>query len=63
MCRVVEEWRLLFNVSKTLQDGPSLNEIVRPVLKQMAEAFDQGGFLFGIGDLPISDRARWVRRG
>ena len=38
ICRVVEELRLLFNVSKTLPDGPSLNEIVRPVLKQMAES-------------------------
>lgn len=38
ICRVVEELRLLFNVSKTFQDEPSLNEIVRPVLKQMAES-------------------------
>lgn len=38
MCRVVEELRLLFNVSKTLQDGPGLNEIVRPVLRQMADS-------------------------
>ena len=38
ICRVVEELSLLFNVSKTLQDGPSLNEIVPPVLKQMAES-------------------------
>lgn len=38
MCRVVEELRLLLNVSRTLQDGPALNEIVRPVLRQMAES-------------------------
>lgn len=38
MCRVVEELRLLLNVSRTLQESPNLNEIVRPVLKQMAES-------------------------
>lgn len=38
MCRVVEELRLLFNVSRTLQESPSLGEIVAPVLKQMAES-------------------------
>jgi len=37
-CRVVEELRLLLSVSRTLQESPSLKEIVRPVLKQMAES-------------------------
>ena len=37
-CRVVEELRLLLNVSRPLQESPSLNEIVRPVLKQMSES-------------------------
>lgn len=38
MCRVVEKLRVLFNVSQTLQQSPDLREIVRPVLKQMAES-------------------------
>lgn len=38
MCRVGEELRLLFDVSKTLQESPGLGEIVAPVLKQMAES-------------------------
>ncbi len=38
MCRVVEELRLLLNISRSLQDGPGLQEIVRPVLRQMAES-------------------------
>ncbi len=38
MCRVVEELRVLLNVSRTLQHSPDLREIVRPVLKQMAES-------------------------
>ena len=38
MCRVGEELRRLFKVSRTLQESPSLGEIVAPVLKQMAES-------------------------
>ncbi|MDX2080270.1 MAG: sigma 54-interacting transcriptional regulator [Terrimicrobiaceae bacterium] len=38
MCRVVEKLRVLFNVSQTLQQSPDLREIVKPVLKQMAES-------------------------
>ncbi len=38
MCRVVEEMRLLFQISQTLQKSPGLKEIVQPVLKQMAES-------------------------
>lgn len=36
MCRVVEEMKLLLGMSRTLQEGPALQEIVQPVLKQMA---------------------------
>ena len=37
MCRVVEEMKLLLGISRSLQEGPNLREMVRPVLKQMAE--------------------------
>jgi len=36
MCRVVEEMKLLLGMSRILQEGPALQEIVQPVLKQMA---------------------------
>jgi len=39
ICRLVEELRLLLNVSKTLQQSPGFDEIVRPVLRRMAESF------------------------
>lgn len=38
MCRVVEEMKLLLGISRALQEGPNLQEMVRPVLKQMAES-------------------------
>ena len=38
MCRVVEEMKLLLGISSTLQDGPNLQQMVQPVLKQMAES-------------------------
>lgn len=38
MCRVVDEMNLLLGISSTLQEGPNLQHIVQPVLKQMAES-------------------------
>jgi len=38
MCRVVEELKLLLNVSRSLQVEPSLADVFQPVLKQMAES-------------------------
>jgi len=38
MCRVVEEMKLLLNVSHSLQAEKSLADIFQPVLKQMAES-------------------------